>query len=68
MLPLVEKTKEIFTQMYWSLSKKRSFYIGDEYRIDLIEINRKNGNAKILVTNLKVQSKENNESQEMLGM
>jgi hypothetical protein len=48
----VLKTK-ISNQMYWWLSVKRPFFIGDEYAINLVMLDRKAGTAKILVTNLK---------------
>lgn len=64
----LEKTKSVVSQMYWWLSKKRSFYIGDDYRIDLIEVNKKNGNAKILITNLKHPGEKAYEPQEMFGL
>lgn len=55
----MEKNKEaarkpVETRMYWWLNKKRPFYIGDEYRIDLL-VNpfMMSQSIKIVVTNLK---------------
>ena len=41
------------TQLYWWLSTRRGFVINDEYRIELLHIDKNNSSAKILVTNLK---------------
>lgn len=46
----VDKLK---TQLYWWLNKTRPFYINNEYKIELLNINRQQGSVKILVTNLK---------------
>lgn len=45
--------KAVETKMYWWLNKQRQFYIGDEYRIDLVKINSSHNSVKIVVTNLK---------------
>lgn len=67
--PKEENKKSIITQMYWWLSKRRSFFIGDDYRIDLVEINRKTGNVKIMVTNLKAEPGSlDAQPQEMSGL
>ncbi len=55
----MKKNKEIVrkpvdTKMYWWLNINRPFYIGDEYRIDLVVRPFSFGSAvKIVVTNLK---------------
>ena len=41
------------TQLYWWLSKARPFIINDEYKIELLFVDRDNLSAKILITNLK---------------
>lgn len=40
-------------RIWWFLSKKKPFYINDEYKIELEYVDKKTGNAKIIVTNLK---------------
>lgn len=45
--------KPVEDAMYWWLSTSRPFYIGDDYRIDLIYCNRYTNSVKIVVTNLK---------------
>jgi hypothetical protein len=40
-------------KLIWWLSARRSFFINDEYKIDLLYIDRSNNSAKIQVTNLK---------------
>lgn len=39
--------------LYWWLGKKRPFIINDQYKIELLYIDRNNVSAKIRVTNLK---------------
>jgi hypothetical protein len=39
--------------LYWWLGKKKSFIINDEYKLELIFIDKINNSAKIKVTNLK---------------
>ena len=39
--------------LFWWLSSKRSFVINDEYKIELLHIDREHNSAKIRVTNLK---------------
>jgi len=39
--------------LYWWLGKKRDFIINNEYRIELLHIDREHNSAKIRVTNLK---------------
>jgi hypothetical protein len=41
------------TQLYWWLGRKRPFYINDEYKIELLFIDKENNSAKIQITNLK---------------
>ena len=41
------------TQLYWWLSKARPFFINDEYKIELLFIDRDHLSAKLLITNLK---------------
>ena len=45
--------KPILTKMYWWLSKKRTFFIGDDYEIRLLEVDRSSGAVKIEVINSK---------------
>jgi len=39
--------------LFWWLSSKRSFFINDEYKIELLYIDREYNSAKIRITNLK---------------
>ena len=39
--------------LYWWLGKKRPFIINDEYKIELLHIDREHLSAKIRVTNLR---------------
>ena len=39
--------------LYWWLGKKRPFIINDEYKIELLHIDREHLSAKIRVTNIK---------------
>ncbi len=53
---LDEKKVEIVDSMFWWLNRRRSFTINNEYKIDLLEVDKKRGTAKILITNLKTNS------------
>jgi hypothetical protein len=44
---------KLVNSLYWWLGKKRPFIINDEYKIDLLFIDKENNSAKIRVTNLK---------------
>jgi hypothetical protein len=39
--------------LYWWLGKKRPFFINDEYKLELLFVDKVNNSAKIRVTNLK---------------
>ena len=39
--------------MWWWLGKKRPFIINDEYKLELLHIDREHNSVKIRVTNLK---------------
>lgn len=39
--------------LYWWLGKKRPFVINDEYKLELLFVDKINNSAKIRVTNLK---------------
>lgn len=41
------------TQLYWWLGRNRPFILNDEYRIELLFIDKINNSAKIQITNLK---------------
>jgi len=41
------------TQLYWWLSRKRPFYVNNDYKIELLFIDKVNNSAKIQITNLK---------------
>lgn len=50
------KVLDIKSSMYWWLNTNRPFIINNEYKIELLELNRKHYTAKILITNLKDNS------------
>lgn len=39
--------------LYWWLAKRRPFIINDEYKLELLFVDKINNSAKIRVTNLK---------------
>jgi hypothetical protein len=41
--------------LYWWLGPRRPFFINDDYRIELLYIDREHNSAKIRITNLKTQ-------------
>lgn len=44
---------KIVDQLYWWLGRKKPFYIEDQYKLELLHIDKINNSAKIKVTNLK---------------
>lgn len=48
--------------LYWWLGKKRPFIINNEYKLELLFIDKENNSAKIRITNLKNNSSEYVES------
>ena len=57
MISYTDKLKDSLT---WWLGKKRSFSINDEYRIELLFIDKVNNSAKIKITNLKNSEEHTN--------
>ena len=49
----VSYANKLKTQLYWWLGRKRPFFINDEYKIELLFIDKLNNSAKIQITNLK---------------
>jgi hypothetical protein len=49
----VSYANKLTTQMYWWLGRRRPFIINDEYKIELLFIDKINNSAKIQITNLK---------------
>ena len=41
------------TSLYWWLSGKRPFIVNDEYKIELLFLDKINNSAKIQITNIK---------------
>jgi len=41
------------TSLYWWLSSNRPFIVNDEYKIELLFLDKSNNSAKIQITNLK---------------
>lgn len=54
--------RKVVTAMYWWLSKRRPFFVGDEYKIELQAIDKNTGCVRILVTNLKTGKTEEQDS------
>ena len=49
----VSYANKLKTQLYWWLGRKRPFVLNDEYKIELLFIDKINNSAKIQITNLK---------------
>lgn len=49
----VSYANKLKTQLYWWLGRSRPFIINDEYKIELLCLDRVNNTAKIQITNLK---------------
>lgn len=49
----VSYANKLKTQLYWWLGRRRPFVINDEYKIELLFIDKVNNSAKIQITNLK---------------
>lgn len=49
----ISYANKLKTQLYWWLGKRRPFNINDEYKIELLFIDKINNSAKIQITNLK---------------
>ncbi len=49
----ISYANKLKTQLYWWLSRSRPFILNDEYRIELLFIDKVNNSAKIQITNLK---------------
>lgn len=46
-------TGKLKDSLYWWLGKSRPFFINDEYKLELLFVDKVNNSAKIRVTNLK---------------
>jgi hypothetical protein len=46
-------SNKIKNSMYWWLGKKNPFIINNEYKLELLFLDKINNSAKILITNLK---------------
>ncbi len=49
----VSYANKLKTQLYWWLSTRRPFIINDDYKIELVFIDKVNNSVKIQITNLK---------------
>jgi hypothetical protein len=49
----ISYANKLKTQLYWWLSGHRPFIINDEYKIELLFLDRVNNSAKIQITNIK---------------
>lgn len=63
----VSYANKLKTQLYWWLGRKRPFIINDEYRIELIFIDKVNNSAKIQITNLKTGEVLQGETEQDVG-
>jgi hypothetical protein len=41
------------TSLYWWLGKSKPFFINDEYKLELLFVDKINNSAKVRITNLK---------------
>ena len=49
----ISYANKLKSSLYWWLGKRRPFVINDEYKIELLFIDKENNSVKIQVTNLK---------------
>lgn len=49
----VSYANKLKTQLYWWLGRKRPFIINDQYKVELLFIDKNNNSVKIQITNLK---------------
>ena len=54
----ISYANKLKTQLYWWLGKRRPFFINDEYKIELLFIDKDNNSVKIQVTNIKTGQSE----------
>ena len=59
----VSYANKLKTQLYWWLARNRPFNINDEYKIELLFIDKINNSAKIQITNLKTGEVSTQEAQ-----
>lgn len=50
---MIGYANKLHDSLYWWLGKKRPFIINDEYKLELLFIDKINNSAKIKITNLK---------------
>jgi len=49
----LEYTDKLKDSLYWWLSRRKPFIVNNEYKIELLFIDKVNNSAKIQITNLK---------------
>jgi len=49
----ISYANKLKTQLYWWLGRNRPFVLNDEYKIELLFLDKVNNSAKIQITNLK---------------
>jgi hypothetical protein len=49
----ISYANKLKTQLYWWLGRSRPFILNDEYKIELLFIDKLNNSAKIQITNIK---------------
>lgn len=52
----MEYAHKLKDSLYWWLGKRKPFIINDEYKLELLVIDKVNNSAKIRITNLKNQT------------
>ena len=52
----MEYAHKLKDSLYWWLGRRKPFYINDEYKVELLVIDKINNSAKIRITNLKNQT------------
>ena len=61
----ISYANKLKTQLYWWLGSRRPFIINDEYKIELLFIDKINNSAKIQITNLKTGEVLTKEQEEL---
>jgi hypothetical protein len=57
----MEYAHKLKDSLYWWLGRRKPFIINDEYKLELLVIDKVNNSAKIRITNLKNQTQVSTE-------
>lgn len=64
----MDYSNKLKDSLYWWLGRSRPFIINDEYKLELLFVDKVNNSAKILITNLKTgESVESSASEDSDG-